>query len=161
VSVAVERRHRLSGAGAFAAVREARASASSGALRVQVAPGRSEVARVGFIVPRSAGGAVLRNRVRRRLRALMQPRLGAHAGLDVVVAAGAGAATEAWPSLAAALDACLARACARLRGRDAEATEPHGTDRGGAPERALRDNRGVPGAGSDRIDPKRRRRPVP
>src|SRR4029077_9145624 len=36
VSLAVKRRHRLRGGGTFAAVRERRASASSGALRVQL-----------------------------------------------------------------------------------------------------------------------------
>ena len=149
----MERRHRLRGAGAFAAVRERRAGASAGPLRVQIAPNGGEIARVGFVVPRTIGGAVVRNRVRRRLRALMQRRLEAHAGLDVVVAASGGAATEVWASLDRALDACLAGARARLRRGDAGATESAARHRGGAPEDALRDNRGVRVARPGRDDP--------
>jgi ribonuclease P protein component len=159
VSVAVERRHRLRGAGAFAAVRDRRAGASSGPLRVQVAPNGTETARVGFIVPRTVGGAVVRNRVRRRLRALMGARLEAIAGLDVVVAAGRGVATEAWASLDRALDASLTGARDRLRRGDAGATESGAGHRGGAPRGALRDNRGVRVARTGRDDPTGGRRP--
>jgi ribonuclease P protein component len=153
VSLAVTRRHRLRGGGAFVAVREWRASSSAGPLRVQVAPNRVGVARVGFIIPRAVGGAVVRNRVRRRLRALMQPRLEAQAGLDVVVAAGVDAASRPWPALGADLDACLAGARARLQRGDASATAPNGGGRRGAPERPLRDNRGGGGTRPGRGDP--------
>jgi ribonuclease P protein component len=161
VSVAVKRRHRLRGAGAFDAVRERRAGASSGPLRVQVAPNGREQARVGFVIPRTVGGAVTRNRVRRRLRALMDARLEANAGLDVVVAASAAAATEPWSSLGGALDACLAGARGRLRRGDAGATEDRGGHRGGAPERGLRDNRGNRDARPRRQDPPGRRPATP
>jgi ribonuclease P protein component len=160
VSVAVERGHRLRGAGAFAAVRDRRASAVSGPLRVQVAPNGRGIARVGFVVPRSVGGAVVRNRVRRRLRALMRARLDAHAGLDVVVAARGGAATEAWASLERALESCLAAARGRLGGGDPGAAESVAMHRGGAPEGALRDNRGVRVARTGRDDPTGGRRPA-
>jgi ribonuclease P protein component len=153
VSLAVSRRHRLRGGGAFAAVRERRASSSAGPLRVQVAGNRVGVARVGFIVPRAAGGAVVRNRVRRRLRALMQPRLQAQAGLDVVVAAGADAASRPWAALGADLDACLAGARARLQRGDARATARNGGGQHGAPERSVRDNRGGGGTRPGRCDP--------
>jgi hypothetical protein len=112
---------------------------------------------VGFVVPRAVGGAVTRNRVRRRLRALMEARLVANAGLDVVVAASAAAATEPWPALGGALDACLAGARERLRRGDARATEARGGHRDGAPEGALRDNRGVRGARGRGDDPPGRR----
>jgi hypothetical protein len=114
---------------------------------------------VGFVVPRTVGGAVVRNRVRRRLRALMQARLEAHAGLDVVIAAGGGVATEAWASLDRALETCLAVARGRLRRGDAGATESGARHRGGAPEGALRDNRGVRVARTGRDDPTGRRPP--
>lgn len=153
MSLAVKRRHRLRGGGAFAAVRERRASASAGPLRVQVAPNESGVARVGFVVPRSAGGAVVRNRVRRRLRALMRPRLEAQAGLDVVVAAGAAAAAAPWEALGAALDAGLAGARARLERGDAPATGGSGRGRRGAPERPLSDNRRGGGTRPGRVVP--------
>jgi ribonuclease P protein component len=149
VSLAVTRRHRLRGGRAFAAVRERRASSSAGPLRVQVAPNRGGIARVGFIVPRAVGGAVVRNRVRRRLRALMQPQLEAQAGLDVIVAAGAAAASRPWPALGADLDACLSGARARLQRGEAR----NGGGRRDAPERPLRDNRGGGGTRRGRVDP--------
>jgi ribonuclease P protein component len=137
----VNRRHRLHGRRAFAAVRERRLAAAAGALRVQVAPNRVGVARVGMVVPRAVGGAVVRNRVRRRLRALLVPELLACAGLDVVVVASPAAADRPSVELAADLAAGLAGALARLRGgpRDGRASPPPGGDGAAAP--ALRDNR--------------------
>jgi ribonuclease P protein component len=153
VRLAVKRHHRLRGAGAFAAVRRRRASASSGPLRVQVASNPHGVARVGFVIPRSAGGAVVRNRVRRRLRVLMTERLDAQAGLDVVVSAGAAAAAEPWTSLGASLDACLAGARARLQRSGGGAAGLSG-DPGGTAERSLRDNLGDRGARTGRAAPR-------
>ena len=67
-------------------------------------------ATVGFIVSRSVGGAVARNRVRRRLRHLVRERLGAlPAGSRLVVRATPAAATTPAPALAAQLDRTLAR----------------------------------------------------
>ena len=67
-------------------------------------------ATVGFIVSRSIGGAVARNRVRRRLRHLVRERLGVlPAGSRLVVRANPAAATTAAPALAAQLDRTLAR----------------------------------------------------
>lgn len=149
MSLAVKRHHRLRGGGAFAAVRERRASSGSGPLRVQVAPNRDGVARVGFAVPRSVGGAVVRNRVRRRLRALMTERLEAQAGLDVVVSASAAAATAPWSSLGGALDTCLAGARARLE-RSRSGGRGGAGDRGGTVEPPLRDNLGDHGARTGR-----------
>ncbi len=150
----MSRRHRLRGGGAFAAVRERRASSSAGPLRVQVAPNLAGVARVGFVVPRAVGGAVVRNRVRRRLRALMRPRIEALAGVDVVLSAGVAAASCPWELLAADLDSCLAGARARLRRGDARATTRNEGGGRAASERALRDNRGGGGsARPGRVDP--------
>ena len=83
----VNRRHRLRGRRAFVAVRERRAAAAAGSLRIQVAPNRVGIGRVGLVVSRAVGGAVVRNRVRRRLRALVASRLAGQAGLDLVVLA--------------------------------------------------------------------------
>jgi ribonuclease P protein component len=70
----------------------------------------AEPTRVGFIVSRSVGGAVARNRVRRRLRHLMRDRLiGLPAGSRVVVRANTPAVTAPARELAAQLDAALAR----------------------------------------------------
>ncbi len=68
--------------------------------------------RVGFSTPRTLGGAVQRNRVRRRLRALLRERLNGRIGpgwdLLVIAKPAAGDATHA--ELGAALDALLDRA---------------------------------------------------
>lgn len=59
----------------------------SGGVRVQaMANGREEV-RIGFAVRRGEG-AVIRNRVRRRLREACRPLLGSMVGMDVIVTAG-------------------------------------------------------------------------
>jgi ribonuclease P protein component len=68
-------------------------------------------ARAGFVVSKAVGGAVVRNTVKRRLRALMRERLaGLPAGTDVVVRAQPMAAGRPYPRLAEDLDAALAAA---------------------------------------------------
>jgi ribonuclease P protein component len=71
---------------------------------------RSET-RVGLSTPRTLGGAVQRNRVRRRLRALLRERLAGRIGpgwdLLIIAKPAAGEATHA--ELGAALDALLDR----------------------------------------------------
>ena len=67
-------------------------------------------ARAGFIVSRSVGGAVVRNRVRRRLRHLMHARLHrVPAGSAVVVRANPAAAAATFTELGAQLDRALER----------------------------------------------------
>jgi ribonuclease P protein component len=67
-------------------------------------------ARAGFLVGKSVGNAVTRNRVQRRLRHLVRPRLSSvPAGSSVVVRALPGAAVANSTQLAAALDGCLRR----------------------------------------------------
>jgi ribonuclease P protein component len=66
--------------------------------------------RIGLSTPRTLGGAVQRNRVRRRLRELVRTRLeriGPGWDLLLIARPGAGAATHA--ELGAAFDALLAR----------------------------------------------------
>jgi ribonuclease P protein component len=82
----VNHRHRLSGRRAFAAVRAQRILSMSGPLRVHVAGSDRGLARVGFSIPKAVGGAVQRNRVRRRLRAQLAPRLPALGSVDLVIA---------------------------------------------------------------------------
>jgi len=122
----VRRRDRLSGRRRFAAVRAERISASSGALRVHLAPNGLDHPRLGFAIPKSVGGAVVRNTVRRRLRAALQPRRPELDGFDVVVRVRAEAAGQAFAELDADLGRCLERAlpAARARARrDAAATD--------------------------------------
>ncbi len=115
----MRRRDRLSGRRQFAAVRAERISAASGALRVHLAANGRDHARLGFAIPRSVGGAVVRNTVRRRLRAALQPRQVELAGLDVVVSVGPAAAGQSLAQLDADLARCLERAVPLARARAA------------------------------------------
>jgi ribonuclease P protein component len=64
--------------------------------------------RAGFVVSKSVGGAVVRNRVRRRLRHLMRSRLDRLPDrTDVVVRALPGAANRTYAALGADLDGAL------------------------------------------------------
>ena len=79
-------------------------------------PGHDEPARVGFVVSRAVGGAVVRNRVRRRLRHLARGYLGSlPEGSLLVVRANPRAATARQADLAAELDLVIA---ALLRRQD-------------------------------------------
>jgi ribonuclease P protein component len=73
--------------------------------------------RVGFVVSRTVGGAVVRNRTKRRLRALLAQRLGElPTGVDLVVRANAPAAGATSRELAGALDPLVQRVVRRLGG---------------------------------------------
>ena len=67
--------------------------------------------RFGLSTPRTLGGAVERNRVRRRLRTLLRERLGTAIGpgWDVLVIARPAAAEATYSELAVAIDGLLAR----------------------------------------------------
>ena len=79
-----------------------------------VVPG-GEPAKVGFVVSRAVGPAVVRNRVKRRLRELMRTRLASlPGGCMVVVRVHPAAAAASQADLAADLDPALRRL---LRGR--------------------------------------------
>jgi ribonuclease P protein component len=71
----------------------------------------ADVPRVGFVVGRAVGNAVLRHRVQRRLRHLCRERLaGLPAGSELVVRALAPAGRASYQELGADLDRCLQRA---------------------------------------------------
>ena len=78
---------------------------------VDRAPGAA--VRVGFVIPKAVGGAVVRNLVRRRLRHLVRDRLDRVPAGDLVIRALPGAADRGYAQLAADLDAALAAALAR------------------------------------------------
>ncbi|HUH16786.1 MAG TPA: ribonuclease P protein component [Methylomirabilota bacterium] len=66
--------------------------------------------RVGLSTPRTLGGAVQRNRVRRRLRALVRERMGGIGpGWDLLLLARPGTGEATYAELGAAIDALLAR----------------------------------------------------
>ena len=91
-----------------AAVRRGRRSARTHlVVHVRVEPGDS-VPRAGFVVNKAVGGAVVRNTVTRRLRALVRDRLPQlPAGAIVVVRALPPSAAATSAQLGADLDACL------------------------------------------------------
>jgi ribonuclease P protein component len=74
--------------------------------------------RVGFVVSKAVGGAVVRNRTKRRLRALLAARINQlPVGTDVVVRANSVAAQADSRELAAELDVVLGKALAKLATR--------------------------------------------
>jgi ribonuclease P protein component len=75
-----------------------------------VVNGTDAAPRVGFVVSKAVGNAVVRNRVKRRLRHLAQPRIASlSAGSLLVVRALPASAGASSTELAADLDRCLDR----------------------------------------------------
>lgn len=73
-------------------------------------PRGEERTRIGLSVSRSVGGAVQRNRVRRRLRELMRERYGElETGWDLLLIARPDAARASYPELREALGSLLRR----------------------------------------------------
>nr|WP_246211199.1 ribonuclease P protein component [Phytoactinopolyspora alkaliphila] len=110
--------HRLRRSDEFSSAVRRGAAARRASVVVHVAPGTDEdgPAKVGFVVGRAVGGAVVRNAVRRRLRHLMAARLPMlPSGATVVVRALPGAGLAARASLAADLDKALASALRRAQ----------------------------------------------
>lgn len=113
-------RHRLRGAGDFASVVRGRGGARAGSPLLVVHARRSASRegcppRVGFVVSRAVGGAVERNRTKRRLRAIMHTRVGGlPTGTDVVVRANPGAAQAAFAELRESLNTLCDRVVRRL-----------------------------------------------
>lgn len=80
----------------------------------ELGTGPARASRAGFVVSKAVGGAVIRNKVKRRLRHLVRTRLAAlPAGTDLVVRTQPGAADRSSVELAADLDAALAAALRR------------------------------------------------
>nr|WP_202881491.1 ribonuclease P protein component [Pedococcus badiiscoriae] len=114
--------HRLRASSDFAATfrgpRGARAGSTLIVVHANQADARAgQPPRVGFVVSKAVGGAVVRNRTKRRLRALMAARVGSlPLGVDLVVRANPFAAQANSSSLGLELDGLLARVTARLGG---------------------------------------------
>lgn len=72
--------------------------------------GRAAAPRVGFVVSKAVGTAVVRNRVKRRLRHAVRERIeSVPTGSVLVVRAQPAAAGSSYPELVADLDRCLQR----------------------------------------------------
>lgn len=112
--------HRLRASADFAATfrgpRGARAGSTLIVVHANQADARAgQPPRVGFVVSKAVGGAVVRNRTKRRLRALMAARVAAvPAGTDLVIRANPVAAQANSASLAVELDTLLAKVSGRL-----------------------------------------------
>ena len=114
--------HRLRASSDFAATFRGPGGARAGSTLIVVHANQADARagqppRVGFVVSKAVGGAVVRNRTKRRLRALMAARVGAvPAGIDLVIRANPVAAQANSATLGLELDNLLARVTARLAG---------------------------------------------
>jgi ribonuclease P protein component len=113
----VPARHRMRRSVDFATtVRRGRRAARQTLVVHLVIVDRPELPRVGFVVSRAVGGAVIRNTVRRRLRNLMRENLsGLPAGTLIVVRALPSAAKASSDQLRRDLEAALESVVARPR----------------------------------------------
>ncbi|MDF2091301.1 ribonuclease P protein component [Knoellia sp. 3-2P3] len=112
--------HRLRHSADFAAAVRASGGARSGSRLIVVHANQTDARaglppRVGFVVSKAVGPAVVRNRTKRRLRALVHQRLDrVPTGTDLVIRANPPAAQADSQQLAGDLDLLLARVLKRL-----------------------------------------------
>jgi len=94
----------------FVAVRTKGRAVHSGTLTVSWLATDRPLSRFGFVTSKKVGGAVQRNLVKRRLRAIIDARRGHVApGFDIVLIAKLAAAQSDFPTLAAEVDRLLRR----------------------------------------------------
>ena len=112
--------HRLRHSADFAAAVRAAGGARSGSRLLVVHANQTDTRaglppRVGFVVSKAVGPAVVRNRTKRRLRSLMHQRISLlPSGTDVVVRANPAAAQANSTELASEIDVLLNRVVRRL-----------------------------------------------
>jgi ribonuclease P protein component len=90
-------------------------------LVLRVLPNDSETTRFGFVAGKVVGGAVIRNRVKRRLRAICDG-IETAPGLDIVLGARKTAAAAEFGALRTAVTGLMRRAEAVAKPRQAEET---------------------------------------
>ena len=112
--------HRLRHSADFAAAVRAAGGARSGSRLLVVHANQTDTRaglppRVGFVVSKAVGSAVVRNRTNRRLRALMHHRINhLPSGTDLVNSANPAAAQANSTELASEIDVLLSRVVRRL-----------------------------------------------
>jgi len=117
--------HRLRASSDFAAAVRGPGGARAGSTLIVVHANQTDARagqppRVGLVVSKSVGTAVVRNRTKRRLRALMAARVPViPTGTDVVVRANPVAAQADTSELASELDRLLGRVLRRMEARRA------------------------------------------
>jgi ribonuclease P protein component len=104
---AVKTKYRLRRSADFRAVTAERRSAGDEILRVRTRPNSVGHPRVGIVVPKRLGGAVERNRLRRRLQAAMAGRIPSLGGFDLVLLPRAAASTTGAMALGESLSQTL------------------------------------------------------
>jgi ribonuclease P protein component len=128
----------LTGDRAFQRLRKGRTGGSQH-LSVRLRPTRVGFVRVGFVVSRKVGKAVVRNRIRRRLREVLRAHLvasaaaGRRASYDLLVIVRPSAASAGFHELAAALLRALERALEKPGGSGRERSDGAGASSLAAP----------------------------
>lgn len=100
-------------------------------LVVRARPNETATTRFGFVAGKAVGGAVVRNRVKRRLRALADA-AAPRAGVDVVVGARQAAAAASFDQLRRSFEAQMRRADALASVREGPGKAPGLVDGGGS-----------------------------
>ena len=119
--------HRLRTSSEFSAALRGPRGARAGSTLIVVHAGQTDARaglppRVGFVVSKSVGNAVVRNRTKRRLRALAAARIGqVPTGVDLVVRANPAAAHATSAQLGTELDRLLPRVTAKVAAHAATA----------------------------------------
>ncbi len=105
----MDKRRRLTGRKSFSAIFRQSRVWSNNLLVLRALPNQSEVNRYGFVVSKRVGKAVVRNKVRRRLREIIR-KLPVQGGWDVVVSARPNAAQADFKDIHTGLQTLLSRA---------------------------------------------------
>ncbi len=102
------KRYRLTKHGSFNYVYRKGTPKRNGVITLCFVAGGKGV-KVGFSVPNKVGKAVYRNKVKRRMRAFMQLRVGALKPSQLVFSAGKGACELSYGEISSAMDKLLSR----------------------------------------------------
>jgi len=107
----VKRQYRITRAADFKRVRQSGKLYAHSLLSIIVAPGESETTRFGIIVGKSVGNAVIRNQVKRRIRAIADQYIQQiNQGVDILLIAKSSASTAGFQELFQAISYSLENA---------------------------------------------------